>query len=58
MTPYVVVFGLIAAWGWIELRDAKRFDPFVIALIILFTGIVGFATSILTFAVVLIWKWA
>lgn len=53
MTPYVVVFGLITAWGWIELKDAKRFDPFVIALIILLTGLVGLAVSILTMIVII-----
>lgn len=53
MTPYLVVFGLIAAWGWIELKDAKRFDPFVIALIILLTGLTGLAVSILTMIVVI-----
>ena len=46
MTPYLVVFGLIAAWGWIELRDAKRFDPFIISLIILLVGIIGLVVSL------------
>lgn len=39
--PHAVVFSIIIIWGSFKLKTAKRFDPFIIALLILSVGITG-----------------
>lgn len=47
LTP-MIVFVLITVWGVIEMRDAKRFDTYVISVIVLFTGVFGVTASVVT----------